>query len=110
MIDTGQVREGGQVVFPLEPVHNPQGLFAGATARPIGDGAEIRSVGQEGRDLPFEEIPLPLIGFRGEKFKRDDGLPRRHFRRQDVPDESHGIKLWRAGQKMPSFVRWDLGK
>src|SRR5438067_11082949 len=72
-IDTGQMGHGRELVLALNAIDDHQGLFPGAAARAVGDGAIIGLKREQGGDGLLQEILVALIGFRRKEFKRDDG-------------------------------------
>jgi hypothetical protein len=83
------MRQRRETVLPLDAVHNHQRFVARAAAGAVGDGAKIRLGLEQGGDLLFQKIAVPLAGFRGKKFKGDDRPAGRPFRRVKVTNELH---------------------
>ena len=107
VVDAGKMGERGQAVVALDAVNDHQRLVARAAARAVGHGAKVRAGLQQRGDVFFQKRAIALGGLGREKFKGDDRLFRRPFRRIDVPDELHwtadyGGKVGCGKQKAPS--------
>ena len=93
MVDACEVRERGEAMLALDPIHNHERLVPGAAARAVGDGAKIRARGEQGGQVFFKERAVALVGLGWEKFQRDDGLAGRLFGGVKIADEFHGAEL-----------------
>ena len=91
-VDAGEMEDGGEPVFALDAVHDHQGLFAGAPAGPVGDGAKIRLEQHERGDGFFQERAVTLVGFGRKKLEGNDRAPGGAAFGVDVADKLH----WRT--------------
>src|SRR5208283_1686647 len=87
--DAGEMRQSGQPLVPLNPVHDPEGLVACAASGAVGDGTEVRFGLQQRGNVFFQKVLLTLAGFGREKFKGNDGPLGRSACRVNIPNQLH---------------------